>query len=153
MRVEQPVYLSRWDMTVLEASAPASCRIRTIWKGASLCLPGWMMMGHPICACACAVACSTLRSLAVMGQEQPISPTTPHLMSVPSAPWRISSTMMSVSWRLGKWDFFVSNTIFIKEHQMWPMDAVQAILLMTYLIVGCVKTLQLKYSFCQLTLT
>lgn len=36
---------------------------------------------------------------------------------------------------------------------MWPMDAVQAILLMTYLIVGCVKTLQLKYSFCQLTLT
>lgn len=90
-------YLSRWDMTVFETSAPASCRMRIIWKGESLFLPGWMITGHPSCDWACAVAWSTLCSLGVKGQEHPISPTTPHLILVPSAPLSISSTIISVS--------------------------------------------------------
>lgn len=94
---EYSAYLSRWDMTVFETSAPASCRMRMIWNGASLFLPGWMITGQPSCDWACAAAWSTRRSLGVKGQEQPISPTTPHLMSVPSAPLTISSTIMPVS--------------------------------------------------------
>lgn len=96
--VKYPTYLSRWDITVLEMSAPASCSIRMIWNGAPGFLPGWMMTGQPSRAWAWAVACSTFLSLSVKGQEQPISPITPHLMLVPSAPWRISLTRTSVSW-------------------------------------------------------
>lgn len=79
-------------------SAPASCSIRMIWNGAPGFLPGWMMTGQPSRAWAWAEAWSTFLSLSVKGQEQPISPITPHLMLVPSAPWRISLTRTSVSW-------------------------------------------------------
>lgn len=95
--VRWPAYLSRWDMTVLEMSAPASCSIRIIWNGAPGFRPGWMMTGQPSWAWAWAVASSIFLSLSVKGQEQPISPITPHLMLVPSAPWRISLIRTSVS--------------------------------------------------------
>lgn len=97
----EPTYLSRCDMTVFEMSAPASCSIRMIWKGEPEFLPGWMITGQPSWTCACAAAWRTLFSLSVRGQEQPISPMTPHLMVVSSAPWRISLTSTSVSWGRG----------------------------------------------------
>lgn len=94
-------HLSRWDMTVLLMSPPASWRIRMTSAGAAGFLPGWMMTGQPSWAWAWAVALSTFFSLCVMGQLVPISPITPQRMSVPSAPWSTSLTMMSVSWCTG----------------------------------------------------
>lgn len=88
---------SRWDITVLEMSPPASWRIRTISPGAARFRPGWMITGHPSCVCACAVASSTFFSLSVIGQPVPISPITPQRISVPSAPCDTSFTITSVS--------------------------------------------------------
>lgn len=94
----QFAYLSRCDITVLEMSAPASCNTRIIWNGALGLLPGWIITGQPSWAWAWAVAWRTFLSLSVRGQEQPISPMTPHLILVPSAPQRISLVRTSVSW-------------------------------------------------------
>ena len=48
--------LSRWDITAFDTSPPASWYKRIISNGASGCLPGWKLTGHPNWACTSPVA-------------------------------------------------------------------------------------------------
>ena len=56
--------------------------------------PGWMIRGAPVEVCAVAAAKRDLFSVGSNGQEQPISPMTPHFIDVSPTPSVSSLTMV-----------------------------------------------------------